>query len=167
LIRADTVHTSVVLGAAGFVFCVAAVAVILRLRQTASAALVAITVALVAYVTTLGVAVGLNRAVSFWTTSIIFWFATMIFLMVFGALYKSVSLRILVDLFARPAQAELYSAILQRYIVTESFENRLALILENKWAIPPSAGYALTERGEGLARLIAALQRMFAIQRSG
>ena len=163
----DTMQASAALGAAGFVFYLAAVAVTLRLRRTASAAFVAITVALFAYVAALVVAIGLNRAVNFWTTSIIFWFATMIFLMGFGALYKSVSLHILVDLLARPGQAELCSAILQRYIVTESFENRLALILENKWAIPTSAGYALTERGEGLARLIAALQRMFAIQRSG
>jgi len=163
----DTMQASVALGAAGFVFYVAAVAVTLRLRRTASAAFVAITVALFAYVAALVVAIDLNRAVNFWTTSIIFWFVTMIFLMAFGALYKSVSLRILVDLLARPGQAELCSAILQRYIVTESFENRLALILENKWAIPTSAGYVLTERGECLARLIAALQRMFVIQRSG
>ena len=163
----DTMQASSLLGATGFLAYVAVVAVMLRLRRTASAAFVAITVALFAYVAALVVAIGLNRAVNFWTTSIIFWFATMIFLMGFGALYKSVSLHILVDLLARPGQAELCSAILQRYIVTESFENRLALMLGNKWAIPVSAGYVLTERGEHLARLLAALQRTFAIQRSG
>ena len=44
--------------------------------------------------------------------SIVFWFATLLFLMAFGALYKSVSLRILLDLLDRPGHAGLYSAVL-------------------------------------------------------
>jgi hypothetical protein len=164
---AAAMPTSVVLGAAGFALYVAAVAVILRLRRTASPALVAIAAALFAYLAVLVAAIVISRTVNFWTMSVLFWFPTMIFLLAFGALYKSVSLRILVDLLARPGQTELCSIILERYIAAESFESRLALMLENKWAIPTSAGYALTERGERLARLVAVLQRVFAIQRSG
>jgi hypothetical protein len=163
----NAMPASIVLGAAGFVVYVAAVAVMLRLRRTASPALVAVGAALFAYVAMLTAAIGINRAVNFWAMSAIFWFPTMVFLMLFGALYKSVSLRILADLLARPGHAELCSVILQRYIAAESFETRLALILENRWAVPTSGCYALTDSGQRLARLVSALQRMFAIQRSG
>jgi hypothetical protein len=163
----DVMSASTALGAAGFVFYVAALAVMLRRRGRAAPALVAIGVALLAYVVMLVAAVGVNRPVNFWEISAIFWFPTMVFLMAFGALYKSVSLRILVDLLDAPGNAELGSTILQRYIATESFQARLALMLENKWTIRSSAGYALTRTGRRLARLAAVSQRMFAIQRSG
>jgi hypothetical protein len=163
----DAMSASTALGTAGFVFYVAALAMALRRRGMAAPALVAIGVALFAYVAMIVVAVGVNRAVSFWAISAIFWFPTMVFLMAFGALYKSVSLRILVDLLDAPGNAELCSTILQRYIAAESFQARLALMLENKWTIRSSAGYALTKTGRRLARLVAVLQRMFAIQRSG
>jgi hypothetical protein len=164
---AAAMPASVVLGAAAFAFYIAAVAVILRLARTISPALVAVAAALFAYLAALVAAIVISQTVNFWTISIVFWFPTMTFLMAFGALYKSVSLRILVDLLARPGQMELCSIILQRYIAAESFENRLALMLENKWTIPTSAGYALTERGQRIARLLTVLQQMFAIQRSG
>jgi hypothetical protein len=164
---AHAMHASLVLGAAGFAFYVVAVATMLRLSRRNSPALVAIGAALFAYAAVLLTAIGANRPINFWVLSAIFSFPTMVFLMAFGALYKSVSLRILADLFARAGQAEPRSAILQRYIASESFETRLALILENKWAISTSAGYALTKSGQRVARLVAALQRVFAIQRSG
>jgi hypothetical protein len=99
--------------------------------------------------------------------SIVFWFTALLFLMAFGALYKSISLRILLDLLDRPGQAGLYSAILGRYVAAESFESRLAVMQENGFAVLTPAGYALTDKGRRLARLVGALHRLFAIERSG
>jgi hypothetical protein len=164
---AESMQAGALLAAAGFVFYVAVLATALRLGRGTSPAVVVIAAALLAYVAMLMAATGFNRSVNFWVTSTLFWFPTMIVLMGFGALYKSVSLRILLDLLARPGHAEPYSAILQRYIAAESFENRLTVILESKWAIPTSAGYALTARGRRAASIVAALQGMFAIRRSG
>ena len=89
------------------------------------------------------------------------------FLMAFGALYKSISLRILLDLLDRPGHAGLYSAILARYVAAESFENRLTVMQENGFAVPTPAGYALTDKGRRLAGLVGVLHRLFAIERSG
>jgi hypothetical protein len=76
-------------------------------------------------------------------------------------------LRILLDLLDRPGNAGLYSAILARYVVAESFESRLIVMQENGLAVLTPAGYALTDKGRRLARAVAALHRLFAIERSG
>src|SRR5262245_59061063 len=128
----NSMPVSVVLAAAGFALYVTAVVVTVRLCRRISPALVAIGAALVAYVVVLIAGIATNCPVNFWATSAFFWCPTMIFLMAFGALYKSVSLRILVDLLARSGNVELCSAVLQRYIAAEGFETRLAIMLENK-----------------------------------
>jgi hypothetical protein len=163
----ETICADVPFGIGGFVFYLAAVAIILRLPGAVSPARAVMGMALLAYAAAVVAAAVFGRNVNFWTMSIVFWFATLLFLMVFGALYKSVSLRILLDLLDRPGRAGLYSAILARYVAAESFESRLAVMQENGFAVPTPAGYALTDKGHRLARLVGALQRLFAIERSG
>ena len=121
---------------------------------------------LLAYVVLVAAAV-VGRNVNFWVVSIVFWFPTLAFLMGFGAVYKSISLRILLDLLLRPGHAEAYSAILARYVAAESFESRLDVMLKNDFAVLTSAGYSLTDKGRRLAGMVSTLQRLFAIQRSG
>ena len=164
---ADAISAGASFAAAGFVLYVAIVAVVLRLSWAISPALVAIGAAFLTYAALVAIAAVSGRNANFWITSIIFWFPTLGFLMGFGAVYKSVSLRILLDLLARPGERELCSAILERYIAVESFENRLAIMLESGLAIHTSAGYALTEKGRRLARITAAMHRLFAIERTG
>lgn len=154
-------------GAAGFVIYVATVAVLLRRTWARSPAHIAVGSAMLIYVGVIAAAMLRDGSVKFWTLSIFFWFPTVVFLMVFGATYKSISLRILVDLLGRPAQAELYSAVLARYVEAESFEKRLDVMLENGFATLSDEGYALSEKGRRLTRGVSALQKLFAIERSG
>jgi hypothetical protein len=162
-----TICADVPFGIGGFVVYLAAVAIVLRLPWAFSPARAVIGVALLAYAAVLAAAAVFGRNANFWTVSIVFWFATLLFLMAFGALYKSVSLRILLDLLDRPGHTGLYSAILGRYVAAESFESRLAVMQENGFAVRTPAGYALTDKGRRLAGLVGALHRLFAIKRSG
>jgi hypothetical protein len=155
------------LGTAGFMLYIATVAVALRLSWSWSPAGLAIGAAFTAYAVVLTAAAVISREANFWTTSIFFWFPTVVFLMGFGAVYKSVSLRILLDLLLRPGHAEGYSAMLARYVAAESFENRLVVMQESGLAVATSSGYALTGKGRLLAGVVGALQRLFAIERSG
>jgi hypothetical protein len=154
------------LGIAGFVLYVATFAAILRLPR-ASPARVAIGAAILAYAGTLAAAVFGGHGVNFWSLSVLFWFPSLVFLMGFGAIYKSISLRILLRLLERPGHAENYSAVLARYVESESFENRLKVMEVNGFAQRTAAGYALTEKGRRLAQTIERLQGIFAIEQSG
>jgi hypothetical protein len=154
-------------GAAGFVIYVATVAVTLRQSWVRSPARVAVGSALLVYVAVLGATMALGRGGNFWTLSILFWFPTLVFLMGFGAVYKSISLRILLHLLGRPGQRELYSAVLALCVEAESFEKRLDVMRENGFATLTPAGYALSDKGRRLTQVTAALQKLFAIERSG
>jgi hypothetical protein len=155
------------IGIAGFALYLAAIAVALRQVRALSPACITVAAAVLAYVGILFlVAVAPVRA-KFWILSVIFWFPTLVFLMGFGAVYKSVSLRMLLDLRQRPLRTEMHSTVLARYVVAESFERRLEIMRENRLAVLGPAGYVLTGRGVVLAAAIIALQRLFAIERSG
>jgi hypothetical protein len=162
---ADVMGADFPIGAVGFLFYLAASSIILR-QGTVSPAVAAVGTAVLVYA---GAVVGasFSRNANFWIVSVAFWFPSLVFLMCFGAVYKSVSLRILLDLRARPGEMDRYSAVLARYVMTESFESRLHVMDENGLAIQTSSGYALTDKGRRLAKLASALQRLFAIERSG
>ena len=163
----ETMWDDIWLGTAGFALYIATVAVLLRLSWGLSPAALACGAALAAYAFVLAVAAVISRNANFWTTSVFFWFPTTVFLMGFGAVYKSVSLRILLELLVRPGYAESYSVIMARYVAAESFEKRLAVMRESGLAVASSDGYGLTGKGRLLARIVGALQRLFAIERSG
>jgi hypothetical protein len=73
----------------------------------------------------------------------------------------------LLDLRQRPLHTEMRSTVLAGHVVPESFERRLEIMRENRLAVLGPAGYMLTGRGAALAAVITALQRLFAIERSG
>ena len=163
----ETIYAGALFGIGGFIVYLAAVAIVLRLPWRVPPARTAIGIALLAYAAVLAAAAQFSHGANFWTMSIIFWFSTLVFLMAFGALYKSVSLRILLHLLDRPGHAGPYSAILARYVAAESFENRLIVMEENGFAVPTPAGYALTDKGRRLAGVVGVLHQLFAIERSG
>jgi hypothetical protein len=155
------------IGIAGFALYLATIAVVLRRSRARFPAHIVTGAALLVYVAVVAAAGLLGRGANFWMLSIFFWFPAVAFLMVFGAVYKSISLRILVDLLARPAHTELYSAVLARYVEAESFERRLDVMLENGFATLTPEGYALTDKGRRLTHGLSALQQLFAIETSG
>jgi hypothetical protein len=163
----EPICAAIPFGLGGVAFYIAAVAMVLRTPWAVSPARAAIGAAVLAYVMVLVGATVLGRHANFWIVSIVFWFPTLLFLMGFGAVYKSISLRLVLDLLIQPGHTELYSIMLGRLVATESFENRLNVMQEDGYAILTSAGYALTDKGHRLARLTDAMQRLFAIQRSG
>jgi hypothetical protein len=153
-------------GAVAFLAYLISVAALLR-RSEGSPAKTAILMALALYPPALLLAgVALGRA-PFWAFSASYWFLTLCFLMVFGAVYKSLSLRMLLDLLEAPGRSSAKDELFARYIRDVSYRHRLEVIQESGFATRTGEGFTLTERGRGLARIIATLQRAFAIERSG
>jgi len=155
------------IGLAGFALYLATTAVLLRQSWAHSPARIVTGAALLVYVAVVGSTVLFDRGGNFWMLSTFYWFPAVVFLSVFGAVYKSISLRILMNLLARPEHAELYSAVLARYVETESFEKRLDAMLDNSFAVLVPEGYQLTNEGRRLMRGLSTLQRIFSIAKSG
>lgn len=151
-------------GFAGY-FVVALIA--LRILNAAPPAVVVILSAFVAY---LGMVVAVAMTFPpflFWPSSVAYWFLALCFLMVFGAIYKSISLRILADLSIRPDRQDDYQAILSRYVHRESFQGRVRILIADGMAYDGGSGLELTRKGRRIAGMVASLQRLFKIERSG
>jgi hypothetical protein len=160
-------ETALAIGAAGFVTCVASTAVVLRLAPGAAPSRAAVLLAVVVGGATLGVAAATRPVVAVWPLVASYSFLSLVFLLAFGAIYKSISLRILGDLLRRPGRRDSYDAILGRYIEEESYRTRLALLVSEGLARREAAGFTLTARGERLARAVSTVQRLSHIGASG
>lgn len=154
----------IVHGLAGFLIYAGAVAIPLRLRLDPTA--VVMGVIPVAWVGALAVLLGAGHKVNFWVFSAGYCFFVLGFLMAFGAIYKSISLRILLHLSRQPDHSDDFES-LSRGTLDESFRNRLAIIEEKRYAVRQGNAFALTERGARIARSAGRLQRIFGIARSG
>jgi len=145
------------------------VLVLLSLR-IAAATPPAVVVILASFAAYLGMAVTVavvSPPFLFWPTSAAYWFLAICFLMVFGAIYKSISLRILAELSMQPGRRDDYQAIFGRYVHRESFQRRVRILVTDGMAMDSGNGLELTPKGRRIAAPVAVLQRWFRIERSG
>ncbi len=155
------------MGAVGFMAYVATVLVLLRAFRRTAPPLVVTGSSVGVYGAMVVAAAGLSRGVMFWPASVTYWFLALCFLLAFGAIYKSISLRILRDLLDRPDRSESYEAIVKRYVQHESYQDRLRILVSDGLATREAAGFQLTHKGRRIAAAAHAIQRFFKIERSG
>jgi hypothetical protein len=161
------IEAGITQGLLGFVLYLGAVAVLLRVARRTEPALLVVAAALVCCFLTLAVLLGIGLRVNFWEYATSYWFFALCFLMAFGAIYKSISLRILLDLSMKPGRADDYDSMLARYIAEESYQNRLRVIQDKRLAARVGDRFVLTDRGRLVARSVRAIQEVFRITRSG
>jgi hypothetical protein len=152
-----------VFGAAGALVWLAVVLVLLRISKR-SPALIVVASAGVVYVALLAFSPAIFYRLAF---SAAYGFLTLCVLMLFGALYKSVSLRMLGDLSKTAGHALPELELLARYIEEDSFGRRVAILLDQGHAERSAEGLALSSKGRRIAAAIARLQQAFAIRASG
>jgi hypothetical protein len=144
----------------------AVVFILLRVARRSPALIVTVSAALV-YVAVLVVSSAFPARLAFWPFSAAYGFLTLSLLMVFGALYKSVSLRMLGDLSKVPGHALPEQELLARYIEEDSFGRRVAILLDQGHAERTADGLGLSIKGRRVAAAVHRLQRAFAIRASG
>jgi hypothetical protein len=150
----------------GVLLWLALVMVLLRV-MTRSPAIIVIGSAALVYAVLLAAAFALPIRLAFWPFSATYGFLTLCLLMIFGALYKSVSLRMLGDLSRTASGAMAERELLERYIEEDSFGRRVAILLEEGHAQRTADGLQLSSKGRRVASAIHLLQRLFAIRASG
>jgi hypothetical protein len=157
---------SMTAGFAGSAVYVLVLGVALRVSGRSPAA-IAVLLAVGLYPAGLVACALVSPPVRFWDYSAAYAFPTLCFIMVFGAVYKSISLRMLLELLGRPAHRDAYDALLARYVAGASFRDRLEVAVDSQLAVRDTDGYVLTAKGRRLAGAVALLQRAFGITRSG
>jgi hypothetical protein len=154
-------------GAVAFAVYVIAALVMLRVARRVEPALVVVALAPLAWVAAIPLLLMLGKRFNFWVFTASYCFLTLGFQMAFGAVYKSLSLRILTNMLQQPGRADSYEAIFSRYLVEDSYQNRLAVTQEKGLVKLQDGHYELTESGRKLASRTQAVQRVFGILRSG
>ena len=101
-----------------------------------------------------------------WNAAAAFCFGVMSYVIVFGAVYKSISLRILMDLTRRPARTIEFSDISDRQI-PEIFGERSAILIEGGLVDADGDTFVPTPAGLRRAARIARARRLFAVGDSG
>ena len=97
-----------------------------------------------------------------------FFCGAMSFLFFWGGLYKSISARIMCDLYRRPDKSLSVDYIYEKYLLTESFKGRLEMLIESDLlARDEKDAYSLTPKGQRFVGRVGFLQRMYKINFSG
>ena len=102
----------------------------------------------------------------YWNATAVFCFGVMSYVYVFGAVYKSISLRILMDLTRRPARTIEFSDVSDRQIPA-IFNERTAILIEGGLVDADGDTFVPTPAGQRLAARIARVRRRFAIGDTG
>ncbi|WP_376984603.1 hypothetical protein [Bosea sp. R86505] len=163
-------NASLFIGLAWFACAFLAILAALRVSRSEPAMLVVAT-PLAVYV--LGLAAAsmtsfADPALNFWIVSIVYWFLVLSFLMAFGAIYKSLSLRMLLSLLEAEARTLDDTELAERYIKQQSFQDRLGVMVDKRLAvIQPDGRVVLTPRGRSIAQLTRRIQNLYRIEKSG
>jgi small-conductance mechanosensitive channel len=154
-------------GAIGFCAYMGLILVLLRVARGVDATFTVLLSALFIYILTFVLILVVGYQMNFWVFSTSYWFLVLSFLMVFGAIYKSLSLRMLQTLLEEHNHRYSVEGLRDEYIFGESFSNRLQLIVKQDLAERVDGKLALTKRGAKWANFAVKLQRSFGIMRSG
>lgn len=158
---------SIMLGFAAFVFYLLAVLILLRVCPERTALRVVV-LAAVFFAPLSAAALTLSGLeANFWSFTVSYSFFTLCFLMAFGAIYKSISLRMMMDLLKRPGHANDMDVIVKNYLTEDSFQDRLAVVQQNFLVDRTEGWYVLTVKGRAFAGRIRCVQRLFNITKSG
>lgn len=121
---------------------------------------------LLAHVTTSLLGTKLTPSFQYWTAASAFCFGAMVYVYVFGAVLKSVSLGILLDLTRRPGRTIEFEMIAEHQI-PQIFSERCNLLVDAGMVVRENDEFVPTAAGRKLAARVAWVRRLFAIGDSG
>jgi hypothetical protein len=114
------------------------------------------------------VALGATRVAQFqyWNAASTFAFGVMGYVFAFGAVYKSVSLEILLDVAQRPGHGAPHAEIVDR-LVPDIFRRRADILVDGGQVERIGVSFTITTKGRTSAGKLARIRRAFAVGDSG
>jgi hypothetical protein len=122
--------------------------------------------AIVSHLASLLLGVMTVRQFQYWNAASIFGFGVMLYVFAFGAVYKSVSLELLLDLARRPGHAATLSDVVERRIA-DIFRGRIEILVDGGQVERAGSSFVVTPAGRALAGRVAQIRRAFAIGDTG
>jgi len=110
---------------------------------------------------------GAGGELDFWRYSSLYWFLALCFIIGFGLVYKSVSIRVLSHLERRPGHSMPRKELAEDFLHSQMFSNRFKVLVATGWMEESGEGLVLTESGRRLAGRIQMIQNAFRIHQSG
>jgi hypothetical protein len=120
----------------------------------------------VSHITTTLLGLRLTESFQYWTAASVLFFGAMVYIQVFGAVLKSISLRILLDLVGRPHRAIELEEISRRQVPL-IFSERCELLIAGGMVACEHNKFVPTAAGRKLAARVTLIRRWFAIGDSG
>ena len=108
----------------------------------------------------------IKQTVPFWEGSITLGFGAVVFLFFFSAVYKSVSLRILLRLYYAPYPTPHVDTIALN-VARELVINRISVLLEMDYVLKKNDTYEITEKGRNFILRVLYIQRIFGVKSGG
>ena len=162
--------TSFIYGLGGFALFVAVSPVlqlvIPRIAPRASPVAILATASLIAHLASSLLGAAFAHPFQYWNATSVFCFGVMSYIYLFGAVYKSISLRLLLELADRPGRSIELSEISDQRIPI-MFAERTDILIEGGWVVRSDDTFSATPAGHGLTARITKLRRLFAIGNSG
>jgi hypothetical protein len=122
--------------------------------------------AILAHLASIWVGLAQVRPFQYWNAAAIFGFGVMTYVFAFGAVYKSVSLRLLLDLTERPGNAMKLSAIVGDRI-PEIVRERIDVLIDSGLVARDDGMFVTTSAGHQIATRLRLARRMLAIGSTG
>lgn len=164
------IHVSESVSLAVIVFTLYTLSVLfaLRINKQVSPAIIVCLNAILVYLVGLLVIGYYGYQVNFFAFSSIYWFLAISFVMYFGAILKSISLRMMQYLLYKPNYADSLDTLLETYIHNQSYSQRIEVLIHSEMLRRNvNNTLIMTRKGYNLARLCCFMQWIFSIKDSG
>jgi len=109
----------------------------------------------------------LSIQLHFWSFTACFWFLLMVHYFLFFGFLKSVSVRVLCDLYNSPSNELNFNRLLNQYLKEESFKKRIDILLEKKMITDIEGKYSLTKKSKFIISKFIIIQNLFMVKESG
>ena len=139
---------------------------VLHLRSGSSPILLHLTSAVVWHVLQILLLISWNVGIYYWQSASIFAFGVMMYVFIFSAAYKSISLRAVVLLADSESASVTVSEIMDRLVV-KSFHDRIDVLLNAGLVTKAHKGFSITGQGRRTANRIIALRNFFGARSNG
>jgi len=121
--------------------------------------------ALVHLLASAAIALGICES-SYWHMAAFFWFGVMVYLFIYSAFYKSVSLRLLSVLALQP-EGRMTREGLYRTVIPGGFDGRIGILLSAGYVEEKGDKFMVTPSGLKLAMKLEKMRKVFSIEKCG
>ena len=158
---------SYIIGIIGYIIFLAILLISLHLFKIKRHILHMTIYSLIIYFLSLEYVQYLSIQLHFWSFTACFWFLLMVHYFLFFGFLKSVSVRVLCDLYNSPSNELNLKRLLIQYLKEESFKKRIDILLEKEMVTYIKGKYSLTKKSRFIISKFIIIQNLFMVKESG